>query len=121
MAEPLGGIISLQIDGEVYRVVGSWTRNLGVPMREPLVGSDGVHGRKETPRVPFIEGIIRDSGDLDVRDLQELDGVTASMSLPNGKLFVLYDAWYAGEGNITTEEGEITARFEGMSAEEIPA
>ena len=121
MSERLGGIIRLQIDGEIYSVVGSWTRNLGVPMREALVGSDEVHGFKETPRYPFLEGAFRDSGSLDLRELQELRGVTVSMELPNGKLFVLYNAWYAGEGNVTTEEGEIAARFEGKSAEEIPA
>ena len=121
MAERIGGIIRLQIDGEVYRIAGVWTRNLGVPMREELIGSEEVHGFKETARAPFLEGAMRDSGDLDLRALQSITGATVTMEMPNGKLFVLYDAFYSGEGNISSEEGEITARFVGMSAEEIAA
>jgi hypothetical protein len=114
-----GGIVRLQVDGEVYQVVGEWTRNLGRGMREALVGSDEVHGYKETPQTPFLEGVIRDRGDLDLDRLMRLDSATITMELPNGKVFVLYNAWFAGEGSITSDEGAVAVRFEGLSAEEI--
>ena len=41
------------------------------------------------------------------------------MELANGKVVLLRDAWYAGEGNVGTEEANIQVRFEGLSGEEI--
>lgn len=113
------GIIFLKINGDLLRAKGSFTYNLGQPLREAIVGHDGVHGYRETPRVPFIEGEITDGADVDVAALQNLTDATVQLELNNGKVIVLRDAWFAGEGNAQTEEGNISARFEGMSAEEI--
>lgn len=119
MSNRNGGILSVQVDGEVYQVVGDWTTNLGSPMREALVGSDSVHGYKELPQVPFVEGTMRDRRDLDRRRLTTIANATVTVALPNGKLFSLYEAWFAGEGSGTTENAELSVRFEGLSAEEI--
>lgn len=115
-----GGIIQVQINGEVIEVVGSWSHDLGGPVREAQVGSDGVvHGFKETTAVGFIEGEIRDSRTLNVAALRRITGATVTMDLPNGKTFVLRDAFAAGPWQGSTEEGVLAARFEG-SGEEIP-
>lgn len=119
MSNRVGGIIFIKADGEAYQAKGSWTYNLGVAKREGIAGADGVHGYKEMPRVPFIEGTITDKDTLDTKALQSLVDVTVTLELANGKIIALKDAWWAGEGDVTTEEGEIAARFEGMDAEEI--
>lgn len=115
----IGGKIQIKANGLQYRVKGSWTYNLGADKREGVVGSDGVHGYKELPQLPVLEGIITDSGELSVEELLALKDATILLELANGKLVSFTDAWFAGDGNVTTEEGEIEARFEAMDAEEI--
>jgi len=115
----IGGKILVKADGKQYRAKGSWTYNLGKDKKEKVVGMDGVHGTKVTPQVPFIEGAITDSGTLSVEALLDLEDATIILELANGKIISLAGADFAGDGNVTTEEGEIEARFEGDSAEEI--
>ncbi|MNG08647.1 Phage tail tube protein [compost metagenome] len=84
-----------------------------------MVGADRVHGFKETPQIPFIEGEITDRKELSLESLQATVDATVTLELANGKVIVLREAWYASEGTGNTEEGNIECRFEGMSAEEV--
>lgn len=115
----VGGIIEVKANGQQYLAKGSWTYNLGVAKRDIVLGSDGVHGYKELPQEPMIEGAITDSVDLDMKTLLSLKDATVTLSLANGKIIVLRSAFFSGDGNATTEEGEIAAKFSGKSAEEI--
>ena len=117
----IGGILELKVDGNQYLVKGSFTYNLGIPKKEMIVGMDGVHGYKETPQVPFIEGSITDTADISVSDLRKLINVTAVLRLANGKTISIEEAVEASDGDVTTEEGEIQVRFEGTKATEIAA
>ena len=112
------GKIFFKVDSTQYDAKGSFTYNLGAAKREAIVGGDKVHGYKETIQVPFIEGEITDSADIGLAKLQALDGVTVTLELANGKTILLRDAWFAGDGNVQTEEANIAVRFEGLSAEE---
>jgi hypothetical protein len=114
-----GGIIQLKVNGEVTDAKGNFTYNPGKPKREAVMGADRMHGFKETPQVAFIEGAITDRGTLDLAALATGSGLTITLELANGKTFVLRDAWFAGEGSATTEEGEISVRWEGANGEEI--
>lgn len=113
------GIIAVQINGEIYDAKGNFTYNLGRPKREALIGADRVHGFKETPQVPFIEGEVTDRRTLDLARLVSMENATVVLSLANGKVISLKDAWFAGDGTANTEEGNIAVRFEGASAEEV--
>lgn len=115
----VGGMIEVKANGEMYSAKGSWTYNLGVAKRDIVMGADSVHGFKELPSEPFIEGTITDRGDLDAKKLLSLQDATVTLSLANGKVIVLREGVFTGDGNITTEEGEIAARFSGVSAEEV--
>lgn len=119
MAARVGGIIFLKVNGAFYKAKGSFTYNLGSPKREAVVGADSVHGYKEMPQVPFIEGEITDTSTLDVVALTKITGATCTLEVANGKVITLRDAWFASEGNVQTEEGNIAVRFEGMSADEV--
>lgn len=114
-----GGLIALKVDGEMYFAKGNFTYNLGKARREAVVGADRVHGFKETPQVPFIEGEITDRGEMSLDALVSIENATVTLELATGKVIVLREAWYASEGTGNTEEGNIGARFEGMDAEEI--
>lgn len=115
----IGGLIALKVNGDIHFAKGAFTYNIGKPKREGVVGADVVHGYKETPQIPFIEGEITDRNELSLEDLLTLDDATITLELANGKVITLSEAWYAGEGTGNTEEGNIACRFEGMSAEEV--
>lgn len=119
MSNRISGVIFFKVDGAQYNAKGNFTYNLGRAKREAVMGSDTVHGYKETPQVAFIEGEISDSASLDLAKLVTLDGVTVTLELGNGKVIVLRDAWYAGEGTGNSEEANIGVRFEGLGAEEV--
>lgn len=113
------GLIELKVGGEIQSAKGSFSYNLGRVKREAMVGSDGIHGFKETPQVAFIEGAITDRDNLDVAALVTSRDVTVTLTIGNEKMIVLRDAWFAGEGTVSTEEAEIPVRWEGANAEEI--
>lgn len=115
----VGGIIFIKVDGGQLRAKGEFEYNIGRGKREAVVGSDGVHGYKEDPQVPFIQGAITDESTLDLKAVLETKDATITLDLANGKTVILKDGWYADEGTVKTGEGEIPVRFEGLDAEEI--
>ncbi len=114
------GLIQVQTNGEIQDAKGSFSYNLGAPKRDAIVGSDAVHGYKETPQIAFIEGAITDRQTLDLRAMVTAINATVTLTLGNNKVIVLRDAWFAGEGTASSEEeAEIPVRWEGANAEEI--
>lgn len=121
MANRRGGIIELRVGEELFECKGNFTANLGEPVNEAIVGSSGVTGYKSTPQPAFIEGMLTDRGALSIQQLVRMTDVTVHLKLATGKVVVLSRAWYAGDGNITTDEGEVNVRFESAVGEEITA
>lgn len=119
MAKTIGGVRSLQINGRTYPLKGSWTIDMGGDMREAIVGSDGVHGFKETPTVPYIEGAMSLTDEMDLKELKATKDATVVLELRNNTAVVLRGAWAAGDFQHTTEESEVAARFEAMAAEGV--
>lgn len=115
----VAGIIALKVNGEQLLAKGNFEYNLGKPKREAVTGSDGTHGFKETPQVAYIAGEITDRSDISLDSLVTTRDATITLELGNGKVIVLRDAWYAGDGTGNTEEGNVDVRFEGMSADEV--
>lgn len=113
----VAGILELKIDGEIFPAKGSFSYNLGRPKREMIVGADRVHGYKEMPQVPFIEGVVTDTGEFDIDQLLNAVQSTVTLRLANGNTVNLANAVFAAEGTTTTEEGEIEVRLEGESAD----
>ena len=113
------GILYFKRNGTILDAKGNYTYNLGGVKRDAIVGADRVHGFKEMPQVAFIEGEITDKGDLNVKDITGAEDETLTLELRNEKTIVLKNAWFAGEGNVQTEEANIAVRYEGSGAEEI--
>ena len=116
--ERIAGTISFLINGTVYNAAGDFTYDLGAPKREMLIGPDRVHGYKETPKVPYIEGDLRDAKTVNVGTLTRLDNAEITLELANGKVVTLSGAAFCGDGTVTTADAVIKARFEGVSAKE---
>lgn len=121
MSQRVGGIIQFQAGGVLLAAKGNFTWNVGKPKRDAVIGADRVHGYKEAVQVPFIEGAITVDEDTDVDAILTLKDATAFLSLSNGAAVILKDAWQAGEGSGTTEEGELPVRFEAKTGEYVPA
>ena len=119
MSNAVGGTITITVGGVRQRAKGAFTYNLGEDKKEAVPGADETHGYKRMPQVAFIEGEITDHSTLDLAALVKQTDVTVVLELANGKSIVLREAWFAGEGTVGTEEGNISARWEGLSAEEI--
>lgn len=117
----VGGIIFIKVDSAIQQAKGSFSYNLGQPKREAVVGQDKVHGYKEEPQVAMIEGALTDNDELDLEALVLTKDATITLELANGKIIVLRDGFYAADGNVDTNEGEIEVRFESATgpAEEV--
>lgn len=112
------GTLFVKVNGVQYDAKGNWTYNKGSVKRKAITGPDGVHGYSEMPQVPYVEGEITDSGTLDLSTFQNIVDATVTLELANGKVFILRDAWYAADGDVQSEEGNIQVRFEGMDGDE---
>lgn len=119
MSRRIGGVLFAKVDGSQLQAKGSWEYLINPTKKEMVAGSDSIHGYKEMPQVPYIQGAITDSADLDLEALQALNDSTITLELANGKVIVLRNAIYAADGVGSTEEGEVEVRFEGLSGEEI--
>ncbi len=120
MANALAGAIVLSSNGKRFRLKGTFTYNLGAPERKTIMGHQGPVGYSEMPTAPMIEGAITDHGTFNVR--QDLFGFVDKpliLELQNGKTVFFEQAWFEGDGNTTTEEGEIKVKFGAMSAREV--
>jgi hypothetical protein len=118
MAKTVAGVLSFELNGERYRIKGHVTYNLGRPLKEPVMGADGVHGYKETPQAARVEFTSSDHADLALPDLLDFEG-TANLHLANGKVITLQEGWFGGEGDVNTEESEISMMLLGVRAEEV--
>jgi len=115
----VGGIVFFKVNGEQFSAKGNWTYNIGTPKREAVVGADSVHGFKEMPQVPYIEGTITDNDELDLEALTKSRDITATLELANGKVISIENGFYAADGEGSSEEGELQIRIEGTSGSEI--
>jgi len=107
------GTAFISVDGRTLRLVGELTWDPGLVDRETQKGMDGIHGRKITPRVPFISGVFRDSSGVAVADFNGMNDVTIFAQLISGKNVTGRNMWQVGETAVNSEEGTFTVRFEG--------
>lgn len=115
------GTISFKRNGVLLDAKGNFSYSLGTPKREAIVGADRVHGFRETPTAPMLEGEITDRGDLSLREIFLADDDTISLQVGNGKTIAFRSAFYTGDGKIQTEEANVEVSYGAMSAEEILA
>ncbi len=122
MAGPeVGGIVTIKVDGEEYEGKGSFTFMSGYPKRESVIGNKYVAGPKVTPTEPGIDGKITDTGGLDLERLFTLKDATVTGELANGRRYIYRKAWYAGDPQEDSEEGEIDFKIRYKRKAEIIA
>lgn len=119
MGERFAGIAFVKVNGTQYPLKGSFTVSPSRYEREGIAGQDRVHGYKEMPRVPFIEGDISTVPGLSIEDLEAITDATVTAELSNGSVYVLTGAWCTLAQEIDTAEGQTTVRFEGIECNEL--
>lgn len=115
----VGGIVNLRRNGTLLRVKANVQIQGLTNKKEGVLGQDTVHGYKEIPQIPAFDTEITDALDTDLAELFSGTADTITCEVANGKVYALRDAWFAGEGTINSEEGNVTVRWEGLSVEEI--
>ncbi len=115
----VAGIAYLKVDGTQYDLVGNFNASPSMLAREMLAGQDGVHGYSEMPRVPYIEGDIRLAAGLTVAQLDAMTNVTVTAELANGEVVSLQQAATTAAHVISTRDGSVHVRWEGMNATEF--
>src|SRR3954468_9978767 len=91
----IAGIAWLRVDGQQYALRGNLTISPDMFEREGIAGMDGVHGYKETPRVPFISADISDIGGMSLQALRSYCNSTVTAELGTGKTYILRNAYTA--------------------------
>ena len=113
----IAGTVFLRRNGKLL-VIGdaTITCNPGHKKREAVMASDGPAGFISKPQTPSIEGELVHLRDLDVGNLFDIEDETITAELGNGQTFVLTNAWWASEGEVSSD-GKIKFKFEGLKGE----
>lgn len=119
MANRVAGIATITVDGTAYGLRGNFTVSPSIRQREMLAGQDFVHGWREMPRVPFIEGDINLHPQLSIEDLEAIENATVQADLANGRSWVLREATTTAAFELNTQDGTVRVRWEGVSCDEI--
>lgn len=115
----VAGIIYVRVNGDLLQAKGSFEVQMDALSREAMVGATGVDGYKEMPQAPYVSGKITVGPDLDITALRNATDATVTVELASGQIGVLHEGWFAGDGVINTEDGEMDVRFEGIRGEWI--
>jgi len=118
-ANRFAGLLFIYAGGRQLDARGKFKINPGKTKREGVAGQDGVHGYKEMPVLPSIEGdlSLRANG-ITATELAEIENATITAAAANGTTYVLRNAWLATELSHDTEEGSVSVKFEGLDMDE---
>ncbi|MGE0487315.1 MAG: phage tail tube protein [Gammaproteobacteria bacterium] len=114
----LTGRCSVKINGQLIRSKPGAKLNLGGVTREAVLGDNGVDGFVQKTAAPYIEGTFTHGRDTDLQALHDLEDGSVSFETDTGKGYILRNAWSANPPELTSGEGEVTFRFEGVTCEE---
>lgn len=115
----IGGIAYVKVDGKQLTLEGKLTVAITKVTREGKAGASGVAGYTETPRVPSIEGTFFKTAAVSIDELQAITDATVQVELNDGSIYVLRNAWQAGDIDVDAIAGTFDLKFEGMDGEEI--
>ena len=119
MAQRFAGIAFIMVDGNQLPLRGNFTVSPSRVERTMIAGQDEVHGYQELPRVPFIEGDISTTPEVNLEDIEDQRDVTVIAQLANGKQYTLASATCKAAFESNTRDGQIRVRWEGVWCEEI--
>jgi len=115
----IAGTACIKVDGVQLALRGTLTVMPASVTREGIAGLDGVHGYKESPRIPSIEINVTKTADLKLAALAGWKGKTVTAECGDGTIYVLSDAFVSGDVSLDGAEGTVGVKFEGASCREM--
>jgi hypothetical protein len=121
MANRIGGILYLTIDGAQYAVRGSFTVTPSTVKREGIAGQTAVDGYTEMPVVPGCKGDLSTVPGLSLTALEAITDSTLTVALANGTTYVLAGAFSLPPFEVDTAEGKVGVAFGCVTCDELVA
>jgi len=109
----IGGTCYVKIDGLQVSLTGGIEVPMNTKIREDVMGLAGDVDYKETHRAPYVKGTFKVPKAFPVSKLMDSDQMTITAELANGMVYVLSEAYQAGEANHNAEEGTVDLEFHG--------
>lgn len=114
-----GGLLNIRRNGKLYKAEGHFDYNLGVPKKEPVLGSNGeVIDFTEVPQANFIKGNIFITKDDSIEEILKEKDLTVVLELNNGKVISLSGAFNTSEGTVNSEKNIMPIELVGKKARE---
>ncbi|GGJ14224.1 phage tail tube protein [Neoroseomonas lacus] len=117
--ERQAGAAYIKVDDEQLALKGEIEIDPTESTREPIVGLDGVHGWKETPKAPSITVKVTKTKGLSLKRIAGWTGKTVTAELASGTVYVLADAFQAGDLKLNGDEGDVSITFFGLTCREL--
>ena len=115
----IGGTLNFKIDGQQYRLGGSFKYRLGGQIRQAKNGLDGTLGFVTTYSEAMIDCELSIDGSVSVAQLKSIDNSTLVATLDNGRTVLLANAWQEGEIEVDAKEAMASAKFCGLTGQEL--
>lgn len=113
-------VLAVRIDGQQYLAgPGEWTYRPDSVSREEQIGTDGHVSFVEEPQTAMLAGNIVDDGELDIKWLRNLSGVTVTAELANGKTIQIINAAQTNGEAVNLGNGQVPVEFKGRFSEEL--
>lgn len=118
MSDIAGGVCFVTANGRRLEIGNSVSYGVSDYVREVTRGLSGRAKVTKKPNVPFIEVELTTYGEVSLKEIADLENITVTLEMANGKTFVLTKANQVGAIEGDAAEGTSTARFEGESMKE---
>ena len=115
----VAGIIFVKVDGEQVSANGDFEYRLSGLQNEALPNADGSVGIGGKYVEGYIKGNIANYNATDHGKLKNLEGVTVTLELANGKVVVAKDAFQVDEAVGSVSSGNFPIQFSSETVEEI--
>lgn len=115
----IAGSWELRINGRKMPVTGDLDCKGPTGKAEKKLGPNGEsQGYSETYEAPYIKGTARITDEVDIdQDIVAIRGAAVEVTQPDGRVFIMSDADYAGDGNYTSGEGTVDFEFQGATGD----
>ncbi len=108
----------MTINGDAWDVVSDLVWQPTMVQRETLKGQTAVEGYSEMPMQGMIGAKLRDRPDASVQALNGLTNATIVVTQANGKTISGAGMWNTELGEVNTQEGSFSIKFEGANVTE---
>jgi monomeric isocitrate dehydrogenase len=110
----IAGMSFIKIDGKSYQSNGEFTIKSANVKREPMPMADGSIHYSETVVPAMISGNLTTVPGVNPVTLQNAKNITVQVQAKNGKVYILKNAFFSGDGEINPKEGTFAVEFQGQ-------